>query len=134
MRYSIGLDVGGTNLSAGVVDETGTVISHAVLPADAGRSIVAITSDMAEVSRMAVRNAGMEISDMSSWGIGMPSCINPATGLLVHANFLQKLMLRQENDMHIRMLYSVCSTRCCSCGQKCRMAICCRKMCFNRLV
>ena len=86
MRYSIGLDVSGTNLSAGVVDETGTVISHAVLPADAGRSIVAITSDMAEVSRMAVRNAGMEISDMSSWGIGMPSCINPATGLLVHAN------------------------------------------------
>ena len=86
MRYDLGLDVGGTNLSAGVVDENGTVISHAVLPAGAGRSIAAITSDMAEVSRRAVKNAGMEMNDMSSWGIGMPSCINPATGLLVHAN------------------------------------------------
>ena len=56
MRYALGLDVGGTNLSAGVVDENGMVISHAVMPAGAGRSIAAITSDMVGVSRRAVNN------------------------------------------------------------------------------
>lgn len=86
MRYDIGLDVGGTNLSAGVVDEEGRVISRAVLPAGAGRSIEEISADMAKVSLMAVENAGLTLRDMASWGIGMPSCVNPQTGLLVHAN------------------------------------------------
>ena len=27
-----------------------------------------------------------ELSNMSSWGIGMPSCVNPVTNLLVHSN------------------------------------------------
>lgn len=86
MRYDIGLDVGGTNLSAGVVDEEGRVISHAVLPAGASRSIEEITADMAKVSLMAVENAGLTLKDMDSWGIAMPSYVNPKTGLLVHAN------------------------------------------------
>ena len=86
MRYDIGLDVGGTNLSAGVVDEEGRVISHAVLPAGAGRSIEEISADMAKVSLMAVESAGLTLRDMASWGIGMPSYVNPQTGLLVHAN------------------------------------------------
>lgn len=86
MRYDIGLDVGGTNLSSGVVDEEGRVISHAVLPAGASRSIEEITADMAKVSLMAVENAGLTLKDMDSWGIAMPSYVNPKTGLLVHAN------------------------------------------------
>lgn len=86
MRYDIGLDVGGTNLSAGIVDEEGRVISHAVLPAGASRSIEEITADMAKVSLMAVENAGLTLKDMDSWGIAMPSYVNPKTGLLVHAN------------------------------------------------
>ena len=66
MRCDIGLDVGGTNLSAGVVDEEGRVISRAVLPAGAGRSIEEISADMAKVSLMAVENAGLTLRDMAS--------------------------------------------------------------------
>ena len=85
-RYDLGLDVGGTNLSAGVVDENGRLVGRAALPAGAGRDIEEITADMANVSRLAVESAGLTMSDMSSWGIGMPSYVNPRTGLLVHAN------------------------------------------------
>jgi glucokinase len=85
-KYYLGLDVGGTNLVAGVVDEDYRIISKERFVTNANRSIDEITFDMAEVSRQAVRSAGLALGDMSSWGIGMPSCINPKTNLLVHSN------------------------------------------------
>ncbi|MDR0743830.1 MAG: ROK family protein [Tannerella sp.] len=85
-KYYLGLDLGGTNIVAGVVDEAYHIISKKSIPANAGRSIEEVTYDMAEVSKEAVRGAGLRLSDVSSWGIGMPSCVNPATNLLVHAN------------------------------------------------
>lgn len=86
MNYYLGLDVGGTNMAAGVVDEAYRIIAREEIPSGAGRSIEAITSDMARVSRCAAAKAGLAVSDFSSWGIGMPSCVNPSTGLLIHAN------------------------------------------------
>jgi glucokinase len=86
MKYYLGLDVGGTNLVAGVVDNTYKIIAKESVPANAGRSVEDITFDMAEVSKKAVRKAGLQLTDLSSWGIGMPSCVNPKTRLLVHAN------------------------------------------------
>lgn len=84
--YYLGLDVGGTQLVAGVVDAHRRIVAKASLPAGAGRSIEEITADMARVSREAVAAADLTIGAMSSWGIGMPSYVNPQTGLLVHAN------------------------------------------------
>ncbi len=86
MRYYLGLDVGGTNMAAAVVDSDFKIISRATIPAGAGRSIEVITDDMANVSKAAVQNAGLQMSDIVSWGIGMPSCVNSKTNLLVHAN------------------------------------------------
>lgn len=86
MKYYLGLDVGGTNLAAGVIDENYRILSKASIPAGAERNIEAITSDMVKVSKTAVEKAGMSLSDFSSWGIGMPSYVNPKTELLVHAN------------------------------------------------
>ena len=85
-KYHLGLDVGGTNLVAALVDSEFNIISRASMPAGAGRGIEEITDDMAAVSRKAVENAGVDMSDVLSWGIGMPSCVNSTTNLLVHAN------------------------------------------------
>lgn len=86
MKYYLGLDVGGTNLAAGVVDEAFRLLSKVSCPSGAGRQMEEIVADMAAVSQKAVRESGIPEKNISSWGIGMPSAINPATGLLVHAN------------------------------------------------
>lgn len=86
MKYYLGLDVGGTNLAAGVVDEEFRLLSKVSCPSGAGRQMEEIVADMAAVSQKAVRESGIPEKNISSWGIGMPSAINPATGLLVHAN------------------------------------------------
>ena len=85
-KYYLGLDVGGTNMVAGVVDENHQIIAKESIPTQAGRTIEEITADMAEVSKKAVLKAGLQMEDISSWGIGMPSYVNPKTNLLVHAN------------------------------------------------
>ena len=85
-KYYLGLDVGGTNMVAGVVDENHQIIAKESIPTQAGRTIEEITTDMAEVSKKAVLKAGLQMEDISSWVIGMPSYVNPKTILLVHAN------------------------------------------------
>ena len=85
-KYYLGLDVGGTNLCAAVVDSDCRIISRVSIPSGAGRSIEDITDDFAKVSLMAVSESGLELSQIESWGIGMPSCVNKKTNLLVHAN------------------------------------------------
>lgn len=85
-RYFLGLDVGGTNLCAGVVDSECNIISKVSVPSGAGRSINEITDDFAAVSLKAVEESGLRLDEIESWGIGMPSCVNKKTGLLVHAN------------------------------------------------
>ena len=86
MNYYLGLDVGGTNLAAGIVDEDYKVIEKAILPAGAGRSIAEITKDMIRVCEMAAEKVNRKLTDFPVLGIGMPSYVNPATQLLVHAN------------------------------------------------
>lgn len=86
MNYYLGLDVGGTNLAAGVVDEEYHMLSGISIPTRAKRSIEEITDDMAAVSLAAIKEAGLTVNDFHFWGIGMPSYVNPKTNLLVHAN------------------------------------------------
>lgn len=86
MKYYLGLDVGGTNLAAGIVTEDYKIIARANAPSGAARSIEEITKSMGDVSKQALAQAGLTINDIGYWGIGMPSCINPKTDLLVHAN------------------------------------------------
>ena len=82
----LGLDVGGTNLAAAVFDEGFNMLSHRSIPAGAGRSWQDIVADMAAVSDDAVSAAGVDYAEIECWGIGMPSCINRNTGLLVNAH------------------------------------------------
>lgn len=121
MKYYLGLDVGGTNLAAGIVDENYHLLHKESIPAGAGRSVEDITEDMAKVSKSVIKHLGLPISKISSWGIGMPSYINPKTGLLVHANcfgwknidiysYLQKqisLPIYIENDANCAALGEV---------------------------
>lgn len=86
MKYYLGLDVGGTNLAAGVVTDRYEIISRKSVPSGAGKSVEEIVQAMADVSRAALEAAGLTERDVDYWGIGMPSCVNPKTRLLVHAN------------------------------------------------
>ena len=86
MAFYLGLDAGGTNLAAGVVDQDGVLYSRETISSEAGRPIEEIVERMVCVSHEAVKRSGVPMTEIRSWGIGMPSCINAKTQRLVHAN------------------------------------------------
>jgi glucokinase len=88
VKYYLGVDLGGTNIAAGVVDENYNLIAKDSIPTNAGRSIDVIVRDIAELSKKVAFTAKVPLNQFTSWGIGMPSYVNPKTHLLVHANNL----------------------------------------------
>ncbi|MCL2588663.1 MAG: ROK family glucokinase [Oscillospiraceae bacterium] len=86
MKYYLGVDLGGTNIVAGVVDEHYNIIAKHREPTDTGRSFEDIVASIAHTAHKAVENASLTMQDIEGVGIGAPSCIDPKTNLLVNSN------------------------------------------------
>lgn len=88
MKYYVGIDLGGTNIVAGVVDENYNIISKASTKTNCPRPEKEIADDTAKMALQAVKNANLEISDIEWIGIGTPGIANSATGIIERANNL----------------------------------------------
>ncbi len=82
--FNIGIDLGGTNIAAGVVDKSGKIIAKDSTPTLAKRPAEEITADMAALCKAVVKKAGAEMSDIASIGIGIPGTVDNASGTVVY--------------------------------------------------
>lgn len=88
MKYYVGIDLGGTNIVAGVVDEEYNIIAKASTKTNCPRPEKEIADDMAKMALQAVKNANLDISDIEWIGIGTPGIANSTTGIIERANNL----------------------------------------------
>ena len=86
--YYIGIDLGGTNIAAGIVSEDYKIIAKGSVPTNADRDPVEIIRDMGELCKKLVSDAGLEFSEIISAGIATPGTANSATGVVEYANNL----------------------------------------------
>ncbi len=93
MKYYIGIDLGGTNIKAGVVNDNYEIIAKATTKTMLPRPAEEICADMAKVSLEAVEQAGLTLNDIESVGIGTPGTANSATGIIEYSNNLGFLNL-----------------------------------------
>ncbi|MBQ2699581.1 MAG: ROK family protein [Clostridia bacterium] len=70
--YSIGIDLGGTNIAVGVVNEKGSIVGKASTPTLAGRPFSELIADMADCAKQAVAKAKLTLEDIDRIGIGIP--------------------------------------------------------------
>lgn len=84
----IGIDLGGTNIAAGVVDENGKILAQASTPTLAPRDYREIVKDMAALSEKIVKEAGITMNDIKAIGIGSPGSIDYKKGSVAYANNL----------------------------------------------
>ena len=82
----IGIDLGGTNIAAGIVDENGNIICKGSLPTLRERGNDAIVADMAKLSLKLVEECGLKPSDIKAVGIGCPGTIDNERGVVVYSN------------------------------------------------
>lgn len=85
--FTIGIDLGGTNIVAAVVDEKYNIIAKAKTPTAVPRSAELIFDDIAKVCKEAVEKAGITMNDISSVGLGTPGTVN-SDGVIEFANNL----------------------------------------------
>ncbi|MDR0851826.1 MAG: ROK family glucokinase [Clostridiales Family XIII bacterium] len=88
-KYSIGIDLGGTNIVAAVVDDTGKILVKTEAPTRAGRSYEAILADMANLAESAVKQSGIPFENIHSAGIGSPGSVNKSTGIVEFSSNLR---------------------------------------------
>ncbi len=73
----IGVDLGGTNIAAGVVDDTTKrIIGRANVKTNLPRPAESISDSIAEVARLAAEDAGVSFAEIASIGIGTPGAVN----------------------------------------------------------
>lgn len=88
MAYYIGVDIGGTNLKAGVVDEQGQIISDASVPTGADRPQDVVLSDILGAVMKSIAGAGISVKDVSAVGMGSPGMIDTENGVVIYNNNL----------------------------------------------
>ena len=93
MKYYIGIDLGGTNIKAGVVNENYEIISKATTKTMLPGPAEEICADMAKVSLKAMEQAGLKLENIESIGIGTPGTANSETGIIEYSNNLGFLNL-----------------------------------------
>lgn len=83
--YRVGIDLGGTNIVAGVVNEEYEIIAKASCKTSVPRPEDEICNSMVEVTKKAVEKANLSLDDIELIGIGVPGAINPKTGVVEYS-------------------------------------------------
>ncbi|MBQ1237685.1 MAG: ROK family protein [Oscillospiraceae bacterium] len=88
MKYYVGIDLGGTNIKAGVVDEEYHILGRGKKKTSVPRPAEEIMDAMAECAEEAVKDAGLGWDDIEAVGVGVPGTANEKTGVVEYANNL----------------------------------------------
>jgi glucokinase len=79
-----GIDLGGTNIQAVVVDEAGRTLGSARGSTPAADGPEAVTAAMADVMREAAAGAGTGAAELAGVGVGSPGDVDAATGTVAN--------------------------------------------------
>lgn len=95
----IGIDLGGTNIAVGIVDDSGKIIHQLSTPTLASRPAEEIIKDMAETAKKTVEQAGMNMADIKAVGIGSPGSVDNENGEVVYSNNLPFYHTKMRDEM-----------------------------------
>ena len=86
--YRIGIDLGGTNIAAGIVNEEFKIVAKASVPTHAERAAEEIVADIAALCKKVCADNGIDISEIESVGIASPGIVDDESGEAIYANNL----------------------------------------------
>lgn len=87
MHY-LGIDLGGTNIAAGIVSEDGKIINKLSTPTLPQRSFEEIIKDMAFLCNKLLSESGIDISEIQAIGVGTPGAVDNKKGVVLNAGNL----------------------------------------------
>lgn len=86
--YYIGIDLGGTNIKAGIVDENGAILHKISCPTRAERGHMAVLKTMAKLVFELSDEYSVPMDEIASIGIGCPGSVDNKKGVVGFSNNL----------------------------------------------
>ena len=84
--YRIGIDLGGTNIAAGLCTSDYKIVEKASVPTLAKRDPELIVKDMASLAENLIKKHGLTKNDIEYVGIASPGIVNSRTGVVEYSN------------------------------------------------
>lgn len=107
--YYLGVDLGGTTIKAGLVDETGKIVKKMSIPTKRERSAEEVIKDMAMLCKDVLSSEGLTEKDIDSIGIGNPGIASAEEGIIYsspnlnfdHVNVRQEIQKYLDVDVYV---------------------------------
>ncbi|MBE6903904.1 MAG: ROK family protein [Ruminococcaceae bacterium] len=90
--YYIGIDLGGTNIATGIVDEDGKIISKNSVKTEAQKGVENIVEKMSKQIELLLEQNNIPREKIGGVGIGSPGSIDSKNGVVIYSN-----NIRMEN-------------------------------------
>lgn len=86
--YYVGIDLGGTNIAAGLTNKKGEIIRKKSIPTHRDRPYTEIVKDMAGITIKLINEVGIDQKELKYIGIGSPGTPNVQEGTIIYSNNL----------------------------------------------
>lgn len=85
MKFSVAIDLGGTNIGAGIVSESGELLHKLSVPVENRNDTNALLHEVAEAAKLAAAEAGRELAEAAFVGVGIPGVCKSEKGPVIFA-------------------------------------------------
>ncbi len=88
MKYYLGVDLGGTNIKAGITDENGNILLKSSIRTDVAGDAKRIAEQMAELCLDIAGKANISMDHVEAVGVGIPGTVDAGKGTVIYCNNL----------------------------------------------
>ena len=88
-KYYVGIDLGGTFIKGGIVDDLGNIIYQDKVPTESEFGAGRVALNIANLTKMLLEKTGLGADDVEGIGMGVPGMIDSKAGNVIYSNNLQ---------------------------------------------
>ena len=88
-KYYVGIDLGGTFIKGGIVDDLGNIIYQDKVPTESENGADRVALNIANLAKMLLEKTGLSADDVEGIGMGVPGMIDSKAGNVIYSNNLK---------------------------------------------
>ena len=88
-KYYVGIDLGGTFIKGGIVDDLGNIICSDKVPTESEGGQDVVAANIAKLANALIEKAGLSKDDLVGIGMGVPGMIDSENGVVILSNNLK---------------------------------------------
>lgn len=108
-RYYVGIDLGGTFIKGGIINNNGEIILHDKVPTECDKGSDKVVENIANLTKELIEKSKIDKSDVVGIGMGVPGMIDSKDGIVIFAgnlnlkNFPIAEKLKKLTDLDVKI-------------------------------